>query len=43
LDYLSGVSLADMVASQTSGQKISITPRTCGSAGYASRTPAVAN
>ncbi|HSI37479.1 MAG TPA: Fe-S cluster assembly transcriptional regulator IscR [Methylotenera sp.] len=32
LDYLAGVSLADMVASQTSGQKVSITPRTCGSA-----------
>lgn len=43
LDYLSGVNLADMVTSQTSGQKISITPRTCGSAGYSSRTPAVAN
>lgn len=32
LDYLAGVSLADMVASQTSGQKVSITQRTCGSA-----------
>lgn len=32
LDYLAGVSLADMVASQNSGQKVSITPRTCGSA-----------
>ena len=31
LDYLAGVSLADMVASQTSGQKVMITPRTCGS------------
>ena len=31
LDYLAGVSLADMVASQTSGQKVLITPRTCGS------------
>ena len=30
LDYLAGISLADMVASQTSAQKISITPRTCG-------------
>jgi Rrf2 family iron-sulfur cluster assembly transcriptional regulator len=30
LDYLAGISLADMVASQTSGQKISITPRACG-------------
>lgn len=32
LDYLDGISLADMVASQRSGQKILITPRTCGSA-----------
>lgn len=32
LDYLDGISLADMVASQKSGQKILITPRTCGSA-----------
>jgi Rrf2 family iron-sulfur cluster assembly transcriptional regulator len=32
LDYLAGVSLADMVASQNSGQKVLITPRTCGSA-----------
>lgn len=32
LDYLDGISLADMVASQQSGQKILITPRTCGSA-----------
>lgn len=32
LDYLAGVSLADMVASQNSGQKVSITPRNCGSA-----------
>lgn len=32
LDYLAGVSLADMVASQNSGQKVSITPRTCNSA-----------
>ncbi len=32
LDYLAGVSLADMVATQTDGQKVSITPRTCGSA-----------
>lgn len=31
LDYLDGISLADMVASQTSGQKVSIAPRTCGS------------
>lgn len=29
LDYLAGISLADMVASQTSGQKVSITPRVC--------------
>jgi Rrf2 family iron-sulfur cluster assembly transcriptional regulator len=29
LDYLAGISLADMVASQTSGQKVMITPRTC--------------
>lgn len=28
LEYLDGVTLADMVASQKSGQKISITPRT---------------
>ncbi|MFA7351750.1 MAG: Rrf2 family transcriptional regulator [Methylotenera sp.] len=32
LEYLSGVTLADMVASQASGQKISITPRACNSA-----------
>ena len=32
LDYLDGVSLADMVASQKSGQKIMIKPRACGSA-----------
>lgn len=32
LDYLDGISLADMVASQTSGQKVVITPRNCGSA-----------
>ncbi len=31
LDYLAGVSLADMVASQNSGQKVLITPRTCSS------------
>lgn len=31
LDYLDGISLADMVASQTSGQKVMITPRNCGS------------
>ncbi len=29
LDYLDGISLADMVASQQSGQKILITPRNC--------------
>lgn len=29
LDYLAGVSLADMVAAQATGQKVSITPRTC--------------
>ncbi len=29
LDYLDGVSLADMVASQTNGHKITISPRTC--------------
>lgn len=29
LEYLAGVSLADMVASQGNGQKISITPRAC--------------
>ncbi len=28
LEYLAGVTLADMVASQSNGQKISITPRT---------------
>ncbi|MEQ1767635.1 MAG: DNA-binding protein, partial [Methylotenera sp.] len=27
LDYLAGVSLADMVESQTSGQKVTIMPR----------------
>lgn len=32
LDYLAGISLADMVASQTTGQKVTITPRTCNSA-----------
>lgn len=31
LDYLHGISLADMVASQKSGQKVSITPRKCNS------------
>lgn len=31
LEYLAGVTLADMVTSQTSGQKISITPRACNS------------
>ncbi len=31
LDYLDGISLADMVASQNSGQKVLITPRACGS------------
>jgi Rrf2 family iron-sulfur cluster assembly transcriptional regulator len=31
LDYLDGISLADMVASQTNGQKVSITPRKCNS------------
>lgn len=31
LDYLDGISLADMVASQKSGQKVLITPRNCGS------------
>ncbi|MDP2153416.1 MAG: Rrf2 family transcriptional regulator [Methylotenera sp.] len=29
LEYLAGVTLADMVASQQSGQKVSITPRNC--------------
>jgi len=29
LEYLAGVSLADMVASQKDGQKITITPRNC--------------
>jgi Rrf2 family iron-sulfur cluster assembly transcriptional regulator len=29
LDYLDGISLADMVASQQSGQKVLITPRNC--------------
>jgi Rrf2 family iron-sulfur cluster assembly transcriptional regulator len=29
LDYLAGISLADMVAAQNSGQKIAIMPRTC--------------
>jgi len=32
LDYLAGVSLADMMASQKNGQKVSITPRGCGTA-----------
>jgi Rrf2 family iron-sulfur cluster assembly transcriptional regulator len=32
LEYLAGVTLADMVASQKNGQKISITPRACNSA-----------
>lgn len=32
LDYLAGISLADMVASQTSPQKVIITPRTCNTA-----------
>ncbi len=32
LNYLDGISLADMVASQKSGQKVLITPRNCGSA-----------
>ena len=31
LDYLDGISLADMVATQTSGQKVFITPRACAS------------
>ena len=30
LEYLAGISLADMVSSQTTEQKISITPRNCG-------------
>lgn len=34
LDYLAGVSLADMVASQTTGQKVTITPRTCNGANH---------
>jgi Rrf2 family iron-sulfur cluster assembly transcriptional regulator len=29
LDYLAGISLADMVAAQNSGQKIAIMPRAC--------------
>jgi len=29
LEYLAGVTLADMVASQQSGQKVLITPRNC--------------
>lgn len=33
LDYLAGVSLADMVASQNSGQKVNIVPRTNGTCG----------
>jgi Rrf2 family iron-sulfur cluster assembly transcriptional regulator len=32
LDYLAGISLADMVASQTTGQKVTITPRPCNNA-----------
>ena len=31
LDYLDGISLADMVASQNIGQKVLIKPRACGS------------
>ncbi len=31
LDYLAGVSLADMVAAQNNGQKISMMPRACNS------------
>jgi len=42
LDYLDGISLADMVASQTSGQKILITPRTCGSKSIQTSAEAVA-
>jgi len=33
LEYLAGVTLADMVASQTNGQKVLITPRSFGAAG----------
>jgi len=43
LDYLSGVNLADMVASQNSGQKISIKPRTCGSNSLQTSPQAIAN
>lgn len=32
LDYLAGISLADMVTAQTAGKKVSITPRNCGDA-----------
>jgi len=35
LDYLDGITLADMVASQKSDKKIMITPRACGSANNA--------
>jgi Rrf2 family iron-sulfur cluster assembly transcriptional regulator len=38
LDYLDGISLADMVASQKNGQKVSITPRKCNSETKASAT-----
>ena len=40
LDYLDGISLADMVASQTNGQKVLITPRNCGT--KSTQTSAVA-
>lgn len=42
LDYLDGISLADMVASQTSGQKVLITPRNCGSKSTQTNAEAVA-
>jgi Rrf2 family iron-sulfur cluster assembly transcriptional regulator len=38
LDYLAGISLADMIASQKTGEKIFITPRTCGSASMQQKT-----
>jgi Rrf2 family iron-sulfur cluster assembly transcriptional regulator len=42
LDYLAGVSLADMVETQIAGQKVSIMPRNgkCSSAGTASKVEA---
>ncbi len=46
LEYLAGITLADMVASQKSGQKVLITPRNCTAAhdkAVAINTAAIAN